>query len=78
MYYVYILRCHNDTEYVGCTNDLKDRIFRHSKEQIIATRNRLPIKLLCYTAFENKYAAYNFEKYLKSGSGRAYLKKHLV
>ncbi len=26
----------------------------------------------------NKYTAYNFEKYFKSGSGRAFLKKHKV
>ena len=36
------------------------------------------MKLHCYFAFEDKYTAYNFEKYLKSGSGRAFLKKHLV
>jgi putative endonuclease len=34
--------------------------------------------LLCYTAFSNKYTAYFFEKYLKSGSGRAFAKKHFM
>ncbi|OHA00478.1 MAG: excinuclease ABC subunit C, partial [Candidatus Sungbacteria bacterium RIFCSPHIGHO2_02_FULL_49_12] len=64
--------------YIGCTSDLKDRIARHSKAQIPATKNRLPVKLFAYFAFKDKYTAYNFEKYLKSGSGRAFLKKHLV
>lgn len=27
-------------------------------------------------AFKDKYLAFNFEKYLKSGSGRAFIKKH--
>jgi len=35
-------------------------------------------ELISYTAFTDKYRAYEFEKYLKSGSGRAFLKKHLV
>ncbi|MGB9598429.1 MAG: GIY-YIG nuclease family protein, partial [Minisyncoccales bacterium] len=26
MYYVYILKCANGYPYIGCTNDLKDRI----------------------------------------------------
>ena len=76
MNYVYNLKCANGTIYTGCTNDIEDRLDRHSKGQVEATKNRLPINLICYTAFENKYTAYNFEKYLKSGSGRAFLKKH--
>ena len=31
-----------------------------------------------YIAFNNKYKAYDFEKYLKSGSGRAFAKKRLI
>ncbi|MDO8560066.1 MAG: GIY-YIG nuclease family protein [bacterium] len=78
MYSVYILRCSDSTYYVGCTNDLKDRLERHAKGQVISTKNRLPIQLVAYTAFANKYVAFNFEKYLKSGSGRAFLKRHLI
>ena len=78
MYYVYILKCSNKTDYVGCTSDLGERIVRHQKGYVEATKNRLPISLMTYTAFENKYTAYNFEKYLKTGSGRAFIKKHLA
>jgi len=63
---------------VGCSYDLKDRLSRHSKGQIPATKNRLPVILYSYFAFPNKYTAFNFEKYLKSGSGRAFMKKHLI
>jgi len=31
-----------------------------------------------YFAIPNKYKAFEFEKYLKSGSGRAFIKKHLA
>ncbi|OHA00459.1 MAG: excinuclease ABC subunit C [Candidatus Sungbacteria bacterium RIFCSPHIGHO2_02_FULL_47_11] len=78
MHYVYILKCNDDTEYVGCMNDLKDRMERHTRGHVLATKARLPVKLLCYAFFNNKYTAFNFEKYLKSGSGRAFLKKHFL
>ncbi len=76
MHYVYVLSCSDGKPYIGCTDNLKDRIARHSKGQIPATQARLPIQLVSYFAFSNKYTAFNFEKYLKSGSGRAFIKKH--
>ncbi|MBI4067541.1 GIY-YIG nuclease family protein [Candidatus Gottesmanbacteria bacterium] len=76
MWYVYILLCSDNRTYIGCTDNLKDRIKRHEKGQIPATKLRRPIKLISYFAFSNKYTAFNFEKYLKSGSGRAFIKKH--
>lgn len=75
-YYVYILMCSDGKPYTGCTEDLKDRKIRHDNGQIPATANRLPVKLISYFTFSNKYTAFNFEKYLKSGSGRAFLRKH--
>lgn len=75
MHYVYILKC-KDGYYVGCTSDLKDRIARHQKGQVQATKNRLPVSIKIYFAIDSEYKAYAFEKYLKSGSGRAFLKKH--
>ena len=77
MYYVYSLKC-KDGFYVGCTDNLKNRIFRHQKGNVPATANRLPTELDFYFAIKNKYKAFEFEKYLKSGSGRAFIKKHLT
>ncbi len=75
-WYVYLLECNDKKSYTGCTDDLKDRVNRHTKGQVPATKDRLPVKLISYFAFSNKYTAFNFEKYLKSGSGRAFIKKH--
>jgi predicted GIY-YIG superfamily endonuclease len=75
MHYVYSLKCKNGY-YVGCTDNLKERIKRHIKGYVPATRDRLPVKLTNYFAFSDKYKAFEFEKYLKSGSGRAFSKKH--
>ncbi len=77
MYYVYSLKC-KDGYYVGCTDNLEERVDRHQKGQVPATMNRLPLALDFYVALSDKYKAFEFEKYLKSGSGRAFLKKHLV
>jgi len=74
---VYSLKC-IDGFYIGCTNDLKDRVIRHIKGQVLATTKRLPVKLNFYFAFNNKYIAYKFEKYLKTSSGRAFIKKHFI
>jgi predicted GIY-YIG superfamily endonuclease len=76
MYYVYILKCKDGNIYTGCTNDLKDRVKRHIKGYVTATKERRPVNLINYIAFKNKYKAYEFEIYLKSGSGRAFIKKH--
>ena len=77
-YFVYILNCNDGKPYIGCTNNLKERLERHRKGYVPATKDRLPIELTCYISFHDKNLAYNFEKYLKSGSGRAFLKRHLI
>jgi predicted GIY-YIG superfamily endonuclease len=51
---------------------------RHSLGQVESTKTRLPVELIIYTAFKDKYKAYFFEKYLKSGSGRAFASKRLL
>lgn len=76
MYYIYILLCSDGRTYIGSTNNLKDRIKRHKLGHIPATKNRTPIKLIAYFAFIDEATARNLEKYLKSGSGRAFMKKH--
>ena len=55
---------------------MKDRIKRHKSGYVDATKSRLPIELDFYIALKDEYKAFEFEKYLKSGSGRAFIKKH--
>lgn len=78
VWHVYILLCSDTTHYTGCTSNINERLERHSKGQVEYTKSRLPVKLLFYATFADKYKAYNFEKYLKSGSGRAFANKHLI
>jgi len=78
MWYVYILKCSDNSFCTGCTNNLGDRLKQHNKREIHYTKDKLPVKLVTYTAFSDKYKAYNFEKYLKSGSGKAFGNKRLI
>ncbi|KKU02191.1 MAG: excinuclease ABC C subunit domain-containing protein [Candidatus Amesbacteria bacterium GW2011_GWA2_47_70] len=39
MYYVYILSCSGNKPYTGCTDNLKERIERHNKGYVPATKN---------------------------------------
>ncbi|OGZ62793.1 MAG: excinuclease ABC subunit C [Candidatus Staskawiczbacteria bacterium RIFCSPHIGHO2_01_FULL_34_27] len=75
MYYIYNLKC-KDGFYIGCTEDLQDRLKRHKGGQVTATKDRLPLELNFYFVTQDKYKAFEFEKYLKSGSGRAFMNKH--
>jgi len=78
MYFVYILLCSDNKPYTGCTNNLVERIKRHQKGNVSTTSKRLPVKLVSYFVFTDKYKAFEFEKYLKTGSGRAFLRKRLI
>jgi len=77
-YSVYILLCKDKRPYTGCTQNLEERLERHIKGQVPATADRLPIKLVAKINFQDKYKAFEFEKYLKSGSGRAFMKRHFL
>lgn len=78
MYYVYILRSKNleNRTYVGSTGDLKKRLADHSAGKSIYTNKFKPWIVAGYIALPNREAAERLEVYLKSGSGRAFAKRH--
>ena len=80
MWYVYIIRSIDapDREYVGATTDLNKRIADHNSGKSKHTAKFLPWGLVWHCAFPDKYKALEFEKYLKSNSGRAFSKKRLL
>lgn len=78
MQFVYLLHCSDGTIYVGCTSNIEERLRRHYNKEVRWTKDRLPVTLVTYIAFSDKYKAFEFERYLKSGSGRAFAKKRLV
>jgi len=74
-YFVYILKCADNKSYTGYTQNLKARLRRHHKGYVKSTKKRRPLLLITYIAFSDKWSAITYEKYLKSGSGRATLYK---
>jgi putative endonuclease len=78
MWFAYILRCSDGNLYTGCTSEVDERLLRHNSGQVPATKLRLAVLLISYIAFIDKYKAFEFEKYLKGGSGRAFLNRHLI
>ena len=79
MYYVYVLQAENAPErfYTGLTDDLRARLRNHNAGRIRYTARWKPWQLKMYIAFNNRTRAAEFERYLKSSSGRAFVKKHL-
>ncbi len=80
MHIVYILRSerYHERLYIGSTKDLEKRIEEHNNEASRYSKIYSPWRLETYIVFKNKVQAENFEKYLKSGSGFAFLKKRLI
>ncbi len=78
MKYVYILENYDsDHFYVGLTNDLRARLAKHNSGEVSHTSKYKPWRLKTYVGFSDKARAVAFEKYLKTGSGRAFAKKRL-
>ena len=77
MKYVYILQSLDGEHfYIGITDDVPSRLTKHNAGEVPHTSKFRPWRLRTYTAFSNEKLAIAFEKYLKSGSGRAFAKKH--
>lgn len=77
-YGVYILKCVNGKYYTGFTANIKNRIRAHNKGEVSFTKDKLPIKLVFISYFENKKKALDFERYLKSGSGTGFRNKRFL
>lgn len=78
MFYTYVLRSNKDNKLsIGWTNDLKKRLQAHNRGEVAATKTRTPLELIYYEACTDKDAAIAREKELKTGFGRAYLKRRL-
>jgi putative endonuclease len=67
IYYVYILKCADDTLYTGITVDLPRRVEEHNSSELGAkyTRGRRPVELVFSKPFDDRSAASKEERLIK-------------
>jgi putative endonuclease len=77
--FVYVLTSDTDGRpYVGVTSDVARRLETHNAGGSIYTAQHRPWRLAVAVEFATEHRALQFERYLKSGSGRAFAKRHFV
>jgi putative endonuclease len=79
MRYVYLIRSLSapGQRYVGVTSNLEGRLCTHNAGGSPHTSKYRPWELVAYVCFQHDDRAIDFERYLKSGSGRAFANKRL-
>ena len=77
-HYVYILISESNPNhhYIGSTFDLNARLTAHNAGKVRHTSKHKPWRVETAIAFREKRKATTFERYLKSGSGREFARRH--
>lgn len=78
MRFVYVLRSDRNPKrhYVGATADVAERLHWHNAGSSTHTARERPWHVIVSIEFRTEKAAFEFERYLKTGSGRAFAKRH--
>lgn len=76
---VYIIQSdrHPERFYTGLTSDVTARLAAHNAGMSTHTATGMPWRLVVSMTFTDVDKAQAFERYLKSGSGRAFAARHL-
>ena len=75
--FVYLIRSVRDARpYVGVTWNVRQRLETHNSGGSLYTAPHRPWRLAVAIEFPSEQEALDFESYLKSGSGRAFAKRH--
>jgi predicted GIY-YIG superfamily endonuclease len=77
-FYVYVLVSETDASihYTGMTQELYERLADHNRGHCLHTAKFKPWKIETAVAFSSQTKARAFEKYLKTGSGREFARRH--
>jgi putative endonuclease len=76
--YVYIIVSKADVSvhYSGTTTDLVGRLRDHNAGRCLHTKKYKPWRIETAVAFKSRTKALAFERYLKTGSGREFARRH--
>jgi putative endonuclease len=80
MYNVYLLKSRSrpTQPYIGSTCALRQQLKQHNEGRSPHPAKFRPWTLLAYLAFADEKTAVAFERYLKSGSGRAFINRDFL
>jgi predicted GIY-YIG superfamily endonuclease len=76
--YVYILVSKENEiiHYTGITQRLRQRLGEHNRGKVPNSMSHRPWRIETVIAFKSEKKARTFERYLKSGSGREFARRH--
>jgi putative endonuclease len=77
-YFAYVIKSAEGFHYTGMTEDLQLRLKQHNDKTLsFWTKRGADWKIIFSKGFETKRDALDFEKWLKSGVGRDFLKNNI-
>ena len=78
MRYVYLLQSlpKPDERYIGLAYNVEERLQEHNAGKSIHTNKNKPWRIVAKLGFADEQVAFDFERYLKHGSGHAFAKRH--
>jgi putative endonuclease len=80
MFHVYVItsETHPDRSYIGFSSRPDDRLTEHNAGKNPSTADFIPWRFAAIFSFPSEQQARSFEHYLKGGSGRAFLRRHVL
>jgi putative endonuclease len=80
MFHVYVIvsDSHPDRYYIGFSSRPDDRLAEHNAGKNPSTAEFAPWHFAAIFSFPSEGRARRFERYLKGGSGRAFLRRHTL
>jgi putative endonuclease len=80
MFHVYVIVSESqpDRYYIGFSSRSDDRLTEHNAGKNPSTVAFLPWRFAAIFSFPSEQQARRFEGYLKGGSGRAFLRRHIL
>ncbi len=80
MFYVCVICSitHRKRYYIGFTENIDQCIKEHNEGKSLHTAKYGPWEIAVYLTVPSKTKALDLERYLKSGSGRAFLQRHIL
>lgn len=80
MFHVYVIvsESHRDRYYIGFSARPDERLSEHNTGKNPSTVAFMPWRIAAIFSFPSEEHARRFERYLKGGSGRAFLRRHVL